>query len=62
MSYVARQTVTQGIKLLSTSDTQETSTTRSDKTLEAVVDKPFTPTDIPITYSDRVLPSDSKTI
>ncbi|GLJ49273.1 hypothetical protein SUGI_1041140 [Cryptomeria japonica] len=59
-SYVACQTITLGIKLFSTSDTQATSTTSSDKTLAAPIDKPFTLADIPITNSDRVLPSDSK--
>lgn len=41
-SYVSHQTITPGIKLLSTSDTQATSTTPSDKTPTTTINKPFT--------------------
>lgn len=38
-----------------------TSDTPSNKTPAEVVDKTFTSTDIPITYNNKVLPSDSET-
>lgn len=60
MGYVAQRWITLRLQLLFFLDAQATTTNPFDITPIVVFEKPFTPIDIHIIYSDRVLQSDSK--